>query len=47
MQYRAQDRLRNVYLYYLAYYTPKGYEVHIPDIEHIATYGSSAAKILR
>ena len=38
---------RNVYLYYPAYCTLKGNEVHIPDLKHTATCGSSAAKILR
>ena len=47
IQYRAQARSRNVTLYCSAYYTPKGNELHIPDLKHKATYGSSAAKILR
>ena len=45
--YRLQARSRNVTLCCSAYYTLKGNEVHIPDTKHIATYGSSAAKILR
>ena len=38
---------RNIPLYYSAYCTPIGCAASIPDTEYIATYGSSAAKILR